>query len=151
MELVKPREEIIEVEESKTSGPIVWDFVEDILSKKKNLFSEDTQKNYASYIVNRALSGHIDCVRLVQEINQRHSLDKDLQHDFLFYGIQKKHRSRVRWLKADKDEDVELLSEYYGYNKKLSEQVLPLHSKEDINFIKHSMRKGGTKSGKRKP
>ena len=47
----------------------------------KEDLSEDTS-SYPPYIVNRCLSGHLDCVMFANEMNKYHFLDKDMQYSF---------------------------------------------------------------------
>ena len=39
-------------------------------------------KDYPPYIVNRCLSGHMDCVMYANEMNKYNFLDKDMQYSF---------------------------------------------------------------------
>ena len=50
------------------------DWLNSINFTKEDL-SED-MKSYPPYIVNRCLSGHIDCVLFANEMNKHHHLDK---------------------------------------------------------------------------
>ena len=57
------------------------DWLNSINQTKKNLIDEDPslEKEYPPYIVNRCLSGHLDCILFVNEMNQSHFLDKKMQ------------------------------------------------------------------------
>ena len=61
------------------------DWLNSINLTKENLLETDpTSKNsYPPYIINRCLSGHLDCVLFVNEMNKYHFLDKDLQYSFI--------------------------------------------------------------------
>ena len=62
-----------------------FDFVKEILQGKKQLIVDDlTEKEYNSFIINRSLSYHKDCVLYANEMNRRHFLDKKLQ--MVFFG-----------------------------------------------------------------
>ena len=39
-------------------------------------------KEYPPYIINRCLSGHLDCVMFANEMNKYNFLDKDMQYSF---------------------------------------------------------------------
>ena len=39
-------------------------------------------KDYPSYIVNRCLSGNLDCIMYTNEMNKYSFLDKDMQYSF---------------------------------------------------------------------
>ena len=61
------------------------DWLNSINHTKQNLIDEDpsVEKDYAPYIINRCLSGHIDSVIFSNEVNKYPNLDKKLQYDFL--------------------------------------------------------------------
>ena len=48
------------------------DWLKTINQTKKNLIDEDPslEKEYSPYIINRCLSGHLDCIMFVNEMNQ---------------------------------------------------------------------------------
>lgn len=94
------------------------------------------------YMTNKALTQHPDTLFAAQAMNQRWQLDKILQYDFLFHEVRKYKRAYGKWLKKEKNEEVELLMEYYDYNRSKAQAVLPLHSDEMLRSIKK--RFGGT-------
>ena len=70
------------------------DWLNSINQTKKHLIDEDPslEKEYAPYIINRCLSGHLDTIMFVNELNQHHFLPKKLQYDFLINIVRKKKR-----------------------------------------------------------
>ena len=89
---------------------------------KENLTVENdiAIKEYPPYVINRCLSGHIDCVLYANEMNLQHHLDKDMQYSFFLNTIRKRKRFSP-WLRKDKVEDLECVKRYYGYgNEKAS-------------------------------
>jgi hypothetical protein len=113
---------------------------------KKNLIDEDPslEKEYPPYIVNKCLSGSIDCVMFANEMNMNHSLDKKLQYDFLINTVRAKKRFSP-WLKKEKIKELDLVKSYYGYSNEKAEQALKILSKEQLNFIKKKLDIGGRK------
>lgn len=105
--------------------------------------SDEDEKDYTPFVVNKALSGHIDCIFYVNEVNKNPHLDKRLQYDYLFYSIRKYNRNFQKWIKYKDSDDVELIKEYYGYSSDKAKEVLKLLTEEDIKFIKSKMDKGG--------
>ena len=93
------------------------DWLNSINLTKENLLETDpTSKNsYPPYIVNRCLSGHLDCVLFVNEMNKYHFLDKDLQYSFYLNTVRKRKRFSP-WLRKDKIEDLDYVKQYYGYS-----------------------------------
>jgi len=112
-----------------------------------NFTKEDLSENikeYAPYIINRCLSGHIDCVMYANEMNMRHQLDKDMQYSFYLNSLRKKKRFSP-WLRKERVTDLECVKSYYGYNNEKAYQALKILTKEQLNFIKQRLETGGTK------
>lgn len=122
------------------------DWLNSINQTKKNLIDEEPsiEKEYLPYIVNRCLSGSIDCVMLCNEMNMNHNLEKKLQYDFLINTVRPKKRFSP-WLKKEKIKDIESVKSYYGYSNEKAEQALKILTKEQINFIRDKLDVGGTK------
>ena len=117
-------------------------------TKEKLLDSEDEmwEKKYAPFIINKCLAPFPDTIMLVNEINQRHHLDKKLQFDFLLNSLRTRKRF-TPWLKASKQKNLEYVKEYYGYNNEKAKSALKILNDDQIKTIKNSLNKGG-KNGK---
>ena len=113
---------------------------------KTNLIDEDpdAKKDYSPYIINRCLSGHLDCILFVNEMNKNHFLDKDMQYSFYLNTLRKKKRFSP-WLRKDKIEDLECVKSYYGYSNEKATQALKILSNEKLDFIKQRLEIGGKK------
>ena len=112
-----------------------------------NFTKEDLSENikeYPPYIVNRCLSGHIDCIMYANEMNMHHQLDKDMQYSFYLNSLRKKKRFSP-WLRKDKVTDLECVKSYYGYSNEKASQALKILTKEQLNFIKQRLDIGGSK------
>jgi hypothetical protein len=122
------------------------DWLSSINQTKDNILSEDLslEKEYPPYIINKCLSGHIDCIMYANEMNINHRLSKKLQYDFYINIIRIKKRYSP-WVKKEKIKDIEYVKSYYGYSNEKAEQALKILSKEQINFIKQKLDIGGTK------
>jgi len=118
------------------------DWLNSINFTKEDL-SEDI-KEYSPYIINRCLSGHIDCVMYANEMNIHHQLDKDMQYSFYLNSLRKRKRFSP-WLRKDKVADLECIKSYYGYSNEKASQALKILSKEQIAFIKQRLEIGGKK------
>jgi len=118
------------------------DWLNSINFTKEDL-SEDI-KTYPPYIINRCLSGHIDCVMYANEMNMHHQLDKDMQYLFYLNSLRKKKRFSP-WLRKDKVTDLECVKTYYGYSNEKASQALKILTKEQLNFIKQRLDIGGSK------
>ena len=121
------------------------DWLNSINFTKENLMEDPSaKKEYAPFIINRCLSGHIDCILFANEMNKYHFLDKDLQYSFYLNSLRKKKRFSP-WLRKDKVTDLECVKKYYGYSNEKALQALKILSKEQINFIKQRLEIGGSK------
>ena len=117
-------------------------------TKEKLLDSEDEmwEKKYAPFIVNKCVAPFTDTIMLVNEINQRHHLDKKLQFDFLLNSLRTRKRF-TPWAKASKNKNLDIIKEYYGYSNEKAKSALDILNDEQIKTIKDSLNKGG-KNGK---
>ena len=122
--------------------PELKDWLNSINFTKENL-SEDI-KSYPPYIINRCLSGHIDCIMFANEMNLNHSLDKDMQYSFYLNSLRKKKRFSP-WLRKEKVTDLECVKQYYGYSNEKASKAMKILTKEQLNFIKQRLDTGGTK------
>jgi len=121
------------------------DWLNSINFTKEDLIEDSsTIKDYPPYIINRCLSGHIDCVMFANEMNKYHFLDKDMQYSFYLNSLRKKKRFSP-WIRKDKVADLECVKQYYGYSNEKASQALKILSKEQINFIKQRLETGGKK------
>tara|TARA_B100001079_G_scaffold51914_1_gene42725 strand:+ start:181 stop:564 length:384 start_codon:yes stop_codon:yes gene_type:complete len=113
---------------------------------KKNLIDEDPslEKEYSPYVINRCLSGHLDCVMFVNEMNKYHFLPKKIQYDFLLNSLRTKKRF-APWLRKDTIKDLDNVKRYYGYSDEKAKQALRILSKKQLNFIQSKFETGGKK------
>jgi len=122
------------------------DWLNSINFTKKNLIQEDPsiKKEYPPFIINRCLSGHLDCVLFANEMNKYHFLDKDMQYEF-YINILRKRKRFSPWIRKDKLSDIESVKSYYGYSNEKATQALKILSPEQIDFIKDKLDIGGKK------
>jgi hypothetical protein len=122
------------------------DWLNSINQTKDNLIDQDPslKKEYSPYIINKFLSGHIDCILFANEMNKYHHLDKDMQYSFYINTLRKRKRFSP-WLRKDKVKDLECVKSYYGYSNEKASQALNILSKSQLDFIKQKLEIGGTK------
>ena len=120
------------------------DWLNSINFNKDNLIEEDPAaiKDYPPYIVNRCLSGHLDCIMFANEMNRYPNLDKDMQYSFYLNTLRKKKRFSP-WLRKDKVTDLQSVKQYYGYSNEKASQALKILSKQQLEFIKQRLEVGG--------
>ena len=120
------------------------DWLNSINQTKKNLIDEDPsiEREYSPYVINRCLSGHLDCIMSVNEMNKYHFLPKKFQYDF-FINILRSKKRFSPWLRKDEIKDLDLVKRYYGYSNEKAKQALRILTKEQLNFIKSKFEIGG--------
>lgn len=120
------------------------DIVPSILQTKKCVINDEIDvKSYAPFIVNRALSYHLDCVPYVNEMNMYPSTDKDMQYQYFLNSIRPMKRKFQSWQKSEKDKNIECIKEFFGYSNNKAKEVLNILSDEQIAEIKRITDKGG--------
>ena len=122
------------------------DWLNSINFTKENLTDNDSEiiKEYPPFIINKCLSGHIDCILFANEMNMHHQLDKDMQYSFYLNTLRKRKRFSP-WLRKDKVTDLECVKRYYGYSNEKASQALKILNKEQLKFIKQRLDIGGKK------
>ena len=120
------------------------DWLNSINFNKNNLIEEDPSsiKDYPPYIINRCLSGHLDCVMFANEMNKYSFLDKDMQYSFYLNTLRKKKRFSP-WLRKEKVTDLQSVKQYYGYSNEKASQALKILSKQQLDYIKQRLEVGG--------
>ena len=121
------------------------DWLNSINFTKENLIEDPSEiKNYPPYIINRCLSGHLDCIMYANEMNKYSFLDKDMQYSFYLNTLRKKKRFSP-WLRKEKVTDLEIIKQYYGYSNEKASNALKILTPEQINYIKQLLETGGSK------
>ena len=111
-----------------------------------NFTKEDLSEDISSYppfIVNKCLSGHLDCILFANEMNKSPHIDKDMQYSFFINTVRKRKRFSP-WLRKDKIQDLDVVKQYYGYSNEKAMQALKILSKEQLDYIKQRLDIGGT-------
>jgi hypothetical protein len=120
------------------------DIIPSILQTKKNVLQDEIDvKDYTPFVVNRALSYHMDCILYANELNLYPEMDKDLQYQYLLNTIRSMKRKFQPWQKASADKDLECVKEYFGYSNQKAKEALRILNDEQIAEIKANTIKGG--------
>lgn len=124
-----------------------FDYINAVSDSKKDLMvgtenDELAEKGYNPYLTNKSLSYHVDAILYVNEMNQYASLDNKLQFDYYLHGLPKKKRFS-KWSKKQENEDIEVVSEWYGCNYSKAAEILKIINKNTLDLIKHKLQKGG--------
>ena len=117
-------------------------------SKEKLLDTDDNEwvKKYPSFIINKCISMHWDCIAAANEMNGYHFLDKKVQFSFYINSIRKGKRYGGKWLSQKKLKDLDYVKEYYGYSNEKAREALTILTKEQVKTIKLALDKGGRKN-----
>lgn len=122
-----------------------FDFIDAIQVTGQNLITdEDSEKQYNPYMVNRGLSFGSDTIIYANEMNSRPHIPKEFQNIFLINNIVKRKRYN-KWIKAELNNELELVKKYYGYSTEKAKQALSILNQDQLNTIKQKLEKGGKK------
>ena len=126
--------------------PELKDYLYSINQSKKNIIGDDkeAENSYPSFIVNKCLSSFMDSILYANEMNKNCHLDKKLQYDFFINSLKPRKRFSP-WIKKQTLEHLELVKEYYGYSHDKALEALRILTNEQLDHIKKSLHKGGTK------
>ena len=115
-----------------------------ILQTKKSVFRDELDyKDYKPFIVNRALSYHMDCVLYVNELNKNSTIDPDMQYLYLLNTIRPMKRKFQPWQKSEVDKNLDCVKEFFGYSNEKAKEALRILNDEQIAEIKRRTDKGG--------
>jgi hypothetical protein len=114
-----------------------FDYVNSINSpKKENLMVDEVaEKAYNPWLVNKALSYFKDTVLYANEINMHSHLSNMMQYDYYLHAI-KPGKRYSKWIKTDKNDNLDLICKVYGCNKRIGAVYLKVISKEDLKKLK---------------
>ena len=120
------------------------DWLNSINLNKKDLFEEnpDAKKEYAPFIINKCMSGHLDTVLYANEMNQSHFLDKDMQYQFYLNSVRKRKRF-APFLKSEKESDLDTVKKYYGFSNDKARSALRVLTQEQLIYMKEKLKTGG--------
>ena len=121
-----------------------FDFVKSITYTKQDIMNDLNESEYESFLVNRALSYHQDCLLYANEMNRRFELSVRLQYHYLLNTITKRKRF-AKWIKPEKIDDLNIVMEYYQVSRAKAEEYLNILSENNIAVLRKKMNKGGVK------
>ena len=127
---------------------IFKDILPSIMQSKKIVVGKWNEKEYASFIVNRALSFHYDCVLQANEMNRFPELPSTLQYHYLLNTVRGYKRPFRKWEKRETIDDLEAVKEYYNYSNEKAREALVLLNTTQLETIRKAIDKGGTNDSK---
>jgi|688.fasta_scaffold199653_4 hypothetical protein len=131
-----------------------FDFINAISQSKENLMvgtdNDDlAEKAYNAYLVNKGLSYFPDTIFHANEMNSRHLLDNKPQFLYLLNTIRSRKRYS-KWFKNEKVEDINVISECFGYSYAKAKQVQNLLTSDQLKIMRQKLEKGGLKTKEKK-
>jgi len=119
-----------------------FEFSNSITYTKQDIMNDLNEKEYAPFLVNRALSYHQDCILYANEMNRRFDISHKLQYHYLLNTIRKRKRF-AKWSKPELIDDLKIVMEYYSVSRGKAEEYLSILNKSGIETLKKRMNKGG--------
>lgn len=113
-----------------------FDFVKSIQTTKIDLFKDslEAEKVYNAYLVNKALSFHIDSIFHANVMNVNSGLDVQLQYDYYINSIRKMKRKHA-WFKKTKNETLELICRYFQVNHKKAQEIEKILTDKQVEVL----------------
>ena len=100
---------------------------------------------YEPFMINRAFSLSEDTVMAAAMMNERPQLDKDVHASFYIHALRPRRRFE-KWPKSLKDDETELIAQYYGMSVREAKLCVNLHTREQIIAMKEVLREGARPS-----
>jgi hypothetical protein len=130
-----------------------FDFINAVSETKRDIILRDedpahAEKLYNPYIVNKGMSFHSDTILHANEMNMRHNLFKDAQFRY-YLGALKSRKRYSKWLKLEKDEDLDLIQKHYQCNRQVAKQYFAVLTPEQLKDINRKSVVGGEVGSKK--
>ena len=119
------------------------DIIPSIQQNKKVVITQENERDYVPFVVNRSLSFHHDIVMFANEMNKMPSIDPLLQYHYLLNTVRGYKRPFQKWQKREIIEDLDAVKEYFGYSNEKAKEALSILSDAQIEQIKKNLNKGG--------
>jgi uncharacterized protein VirK/YbjX len=119
------------------------DIIPSIQQNKKVVITQENERDYVPFVVNRSLSFHHDIVMFANEMNKTPILDPLLQYHYLLNTVRAYKRPFQKWQKREIIEDLDAIKEYFGYSNEKAKEALSILSDAQILEIKKNLNKGG--------
>ena len=109
-------------------------FTNSILNTKEYLTD---LAEYNPFFTNKALSQHADCLLHANGLNILYQhMSFRMQYNYYFHALKKMKRKYGKWGTKSKDDDIQLLMQYFDYSRDKAESVIGILTKEQIKEIR---------------
>lgn len=99
----------------------------------------ELDEDYNTYLTNRAFSYYLETILLVNEVNRKGLVDKDMHYDFMQSAIQPKRKRFSKWAKPVKQRAASLISRFYNVPISHAYTYEKLFSEEEINKLEEML------------
>lgn len=120
----------------------VWDWINTINANKPVDTTKEDMKDYVPFVVNRAMSYFPDTILCANDMNLTHHIDKDQQYTYYINTVRPARRYK-QWGKVNNAGEVEIISEYYQVSPSKAKTLAPIHTAEQIEYMRRAVDKGG--------
>jgi hypothetical protein len=116
-----------------------------IMSHKRDSLPTDTKdSHYPAFIINRALSQHLDCLGLAQNVNERPWIPMRQHYVYLLNTVRKGQRPFIPWAKKPKQEEaVNVIATYHNISRRKAERLVNCVTAAQIDKMKSLIDLGG--------
>lgn len=121
------------------------DIITSIQQTKKVVVTQENERDYVPFVVNRSISFHLDMVMAANVMNMNPLIDNLLQYHYLLHSVRGYKRPFQKWQKREDVDNLSLIKDFYGYSNEKAKEALSLLTAEQIKIIKNDMDKGGIK------
>lgn len=116
----------------------LWDIVNDISAKFHKISDEQIEESYDPFLVNRAMSYHIDTILAANLMNTSTGLSDKMQYLFYINSVTPKKRFS-KWGKKRNNDLAVKIAQHYKTNLTRAEEILSILPE---NAIEKIIRKG---------
>lgn len=119
------------------------DIIPSIQQTKKVVITQENERDYVPFVVNRSISFHLDMVMAANQMNMIPSADGLLQYHYLINNVRSYKRPFQKWQKLSSNDDLEAVKEYFNYSNEKAKEALTILSNDQLEKIKKNLNKGG--------
>lgn len=121
------------------------DIIPSIQQTKKVVVTQENERDYVPFVVNRSISSHMDMVMPANQMNLQPSTDGLLQYHYLLHTVRGYKRPFQKWQKRETVDNLEIVKEFYGYSNEKAKEALSLLTDDQLKSIKSQLERGGVK------
>ena len=119
------------------------EIIPSIQQTKKVVITQENERDYVPFVVNRSISFHLDMVMAANQMNMLPSTDGLLQYHYLLNTVRSYKRPFQKWQKLSSNDDLEAVKEYFNYSNEKAKEALTILSNDQLEKIKKNLNKGG--------